>query len=389
MTLLTTLIGTLLFAVAGPVVGCLLAGLDRIISARMQGRVGPPLLQPYYDVRKLFEKERVSVNSVEGVYVACALLFALIAGGIFYSGGNLLLCVFVITLSSLFFIMAAYSTRSPYAEIGAARETLQVMSYEPMVLLMAVAFFQASGSFDVAEVLQLDHPIICTIWLVFLGVLFILTIKLRKSPFDLSMSHHAHQEIVRGMTTEMSGPTLGMVEIMHWCENVLFLGYIATIAVPWQAYMVPQFMMMRSWHLNNTHLAIICLQAFSAFGVFMMKQFYEGVPTELCEAARIDGLSEYGIYARIMLPLSLPAVSTLVIFTFVNTWNDFLGPLIYLTKTELKTIQIGLRMFISQYSAEYGLIMAASVIALIPVLIVFLSLQKYFVQGVASSGLKG
>ena len=82
MTLLTTLIGTLLFAVAGPVIGCLLAGLDRIISARMQGRVGPPLLQPYYDVRKLFEKERVSVNSVEGVYVACALLFALIAGGI-------------------------------------------------------------------------------------------------------------------------------------------------------------------------------------------------------------------------------------------------------------------------------------------------------------------
>lgn len=161
------------------------------------------------------------------------------------------------------------------------------------------------------------------------------------------------------------------------------------LAVPWQAYMVPQFMMMRSWHLNNTHLAIICLQAFSAFGVFMMKQFYEGVPTELCEAARIDGLSEYGIYARIMLPLSLPAVSTLVIFTFVNTWNDFLGPLIYLTKTELKTIQIGLRMFISQYSAEYGLIMAASVVALIPVLIVFLSLQKYFVQGVASSGLKG
>lgn len=172
-------------------------------------------------------------------------------------------------------------------------------------------------------------------------------------------------------------------------KNVLFLGYIATIAVPWQAYMVPQFMMMSSWNLNNTHLAIMCLQAFSAFGVFLMKQFYEGVPSELCEAARIDGLSEYGIWWHIMLPLSLPAVSTLTIFTFVSTWNDFLGPLIYLTKTELKTIQIGLRMFISQYSAEYGLIMAASVVALIPVLIVFLSLQKYFVQGVASSGIKG
>lgn len=172
-------------------------------------------------------------------------------------------------------------------------------------------------------------------------------------------------------------------------KKTLFLGYIATIAVPWQAYMVPQFMMMRSWGLNNTHLAIICLQAFSAFGVFLMKQFYEGVPTELCEAARIDGLSEYGIWWRIMLPLSKPALSTLTIFTFVATWSDFLGPLIYLTKTELKTIQIGLRMFISQYSAEYGLIMAASVIALIPVLIVFLALQKYFVQGVATAGLKG
>ena len=172
-------------------------------------------------------------------------------------------------------------------------------------------------------------------------------------------------------------------------KNVLFLGYIATIALPWQAYMVPQFMMLRSWGLNNTHLAIILLQAFSAFGVFLMKQFYEGVPSELCEAARIDGLSEYGIWARIMLPLSKPAISTLIIFTFVSTWNDFLGPLIYLTETELKTIQIGLRMFISQYSAEYGLIMAASVIALIPVLVVFLCLQKYFVQGVASAGLKG
>ena len=172
-------------------------------------------------------------------------------------------------------------------------------------------------------------------------------------------------------------------------KKVLFLGYIATIAVPWQAYMVPQFMMMRSWNLNNTHLAIICLQAFSAFGVFLMKQFYEGVPSELCAAARIDGLSEYGIWMRIMLPLSKPALSTLTIFTFVATWNDFLGPLIYLTRNELKTIQIGLRMFISQYSAEYGLIMAASVIALIPVLVVFLALQKYFVQGVASTGLKG
>jgi multiple sugar transport system permease protein len=172
-------------------------------------------------------------------------------------------------------------------------------------------------------------------------------------------------------------------------RKTLFLGYIATIAVPWQAYMVPQFIMMRSLGFNNTHLSIICLQAFSAFGVFMMKQFYESVPGELREAARIDGLSEYGVWLRIMLPLSMPALSTLTIITFVNTWNDFLGPLIYLTRTDLKTIQIGLRMFISQYSSEYGLIMAASVVTLAPVLTIFLSLQRYFVQGVASTGIKG
>ncbi len=231
MTLLFTLIGTIVFAVVGPALGCLLAGLDRIISARMQGRVGPPLLQPYYDVRKLLGKERVSVNSSEFVYVACALFFAILAGGIFFSGGNLLLCVFVITLSSLFFIVAAYSSRSPYAEIGAARETIQVMAYEPMVLLFAVAFFMAVGSFDISAVLGAQVPAIATIWLAFLGLLFVLTIKLRKSPFDLSMSHHAHQELVRGMTTEMSGPTLAMVEVMHWCETVLFLGWIGIFFV--------------------------------------------------------------------------------------------------------------------------------------------------------------
>jgi len=172
-------------------------------------------------------------------------------------------------------------------------------------------------------------------------------------------------------------------------KKTLFLCYISTIAMPWQVYMVPQFIMMRGFHLNNTHLAIICLQAFSAFGVFLMRQFYQSIPDELCEAARIDGMNEYQIWGKIMLPLSKPALSTLLIFAFVGTWNDFLGPMIYLTKTELKTIQIGLRMFITQYSSEYGLIMAASVVVLIPVLIVFLSLQKFFVEGIASSGIKG
>ena len=172
-------------------------------------------------------------------------------------------------------------------------------------------------------------------------------------------------------------------------RNGLFLAYIATIAMPWQVYMVPQFILMRRMGLNDRLLAIICLQAFSAFGVFLMKQFYEGIPDDLCEAARIDGMSEYQIYTKIMLPLSKPALATLVIFTFVNTWNDYLGPLIYLKTQNKKTIQLGLKMFISQYSSDYGLIMAGSMLSLIPVLIIFLCFQKYFVEGVASTGLKG
>lgn len=189
------------------------------------------------------------------------------------------------------------------------------------------------------------------------------------------------------LTSSFAAYAFAKLEFKH--KNKLFLAYIATIAMPWQVYMVPQFIMMRGMGLNDKLLAMICLQAFSAFGVFMMKQFYEDIPDSLCEAARIDGMSEYRIYSSIMLPLSKPALSTLTIFTFVNTWNDYLGPLIYLKTETKKTIQLGLKMFIGQFAAEYGLIMAGSIITLIPVLIVFLSLQKYFVEGVAATGLKG
>ncbi len=172
-------------------------------------------------------------------------------------------------------------------------------------------------------------------------------------------------------------------------RNVLFLAYISTIAVPWQAYMLPQYILMHAFGLYDRLLAIMVLQAFSAFGVFLMRQFYQSIPDELCEAARIDGLSEYGIWALIMLPLSTAAIATLVIFTFVGTWNDYMGPMIYLTRDENKTIQIGLRRFIQENSSDYHLIMAASVVSLVPVSAVFLALQRYFIEGIATSGLKG
>ncbi len=228
---LFTLIGILAFVILGPVLGCLLDGLDRKITARMQGRVGPPLLQPYYDVRKLIAKDKVSVNTVEGTYVTCALVFVMVGGGVFFAGGNFLLCVFLVTLAALFFILAAYSSRSVYAEVGADREALQVMAYEPTVLLVAVCMFLTLGTFDVAGVTLGSLPMVVVCLPIFLALLFVLTIKLRKSPFDLSYSHHAHQELVKGMTTEMSGQTLAKVDIMHWCETVLFLGWVGMFFV--------------------------------------------------------------------------------------------------------------------------------------------------------------
>ncbi|WP_022882803.1 carbohydrate ABC transporter permease [Gryllotalpicola ginsengisoli] len=172
-------------------------------------------------------------------------------------------------------------------------------------------------------------------------------------------------------------------------RDALFLAYIATIAVPWQAYMIPQYVMMQHAHLTNTFWSLILLQAFGAFGVFLMRQYYMTIPDELTEAARIDGLNDYGIWARIVLPLSKPALASLALLTFVNTWNDYMGPFIYLSSNNLWTVQLGLRQFIGQYEADYAMIMTGSVISILPILVIFLAGQRYFIAGIATSGLKG
>ncbi len=172
-------------------------------------------------------------------------------------------------------------------------------------------------------------------------------------------------------------------------RDILFLCYVATMAIPWQVYMLPQYSMMNQMHLVDTHIGYILMQSFSAFGVFLMRQFFISIPNELLEAARIDGMTEYGIFAKIALPLSKSSISTLVIFTFVTIWNDYMGPMIYFNTETKKTLQLGIKMFIGQYATEYGLVMAASVLSLIPVLVIFLLGQKQFVQGIASSGIKG
>lgn len=221
-----SVIGIVAFLFAAPVLGCLLAGIDRKLSAGLQGRVGPKLLQPYYDFRKLLDKEDATVNGAQDMYVLLYLVFIVLSGVVFFAGGNFLLCVFILTLGSLFLIVAAYASRSPYAELGAQREIVQVMSYEPMVLLVAAGLFMATGTFRVEDMLAADAPAIRYAPLIFIGFIYVLTIKLRKSPFDISMSHHAHQELVRGLTTELSGKTLAMIELSHWYENILFLGWV-------------------------------------------------------------------------------------------------------------------------------------------------------------------
>jgi multiple sugar transport system permease protein len=181
----------------------------------------------------------------------------------------------------------------------------------------------------------------------------------------------------------------GFAKLRFPGRDWLFLAYLATIAVPWQAYMIPQYLIMEKLGLVNTHLSIILLQAFGAFGVFLMRQYYQSIPDELIEAARIDGLSEYRIWWRIMLPLSRPAIASLGLLTFVATWNDYMGPFIYFTSNELWTVQLGLRSFVGQYDAAYAMIMTGSVISVLPVVLVFLLGQRHFIQGIATSGLKG
>jgi len=172
-------------------------------------------------------------------------------------------------------------------------------------------------------------------------------------------------------------------------RNLIFICYVGTIAVPFQVYMIPQYIMMKNLHLTDTLMALILLQSFSAFGVFLFRQFFISIPEELSESARIDGLGEFGIYRKIILPLSKPAIATLTIFQFVFVWNNFLEPLVYLTSTGNKTIQLGIRMFITQYTANYALIMAATVVSLVPIAIMFLSMQKFFIEGIATTGIKG
>lgn len=235
---MTTALMVIAYLILAPVVGGLLAGVDRIVSARMQGRVGPPLLQPFYDVFKLTEKEKITVNKIQDFYVLCFFVFVVVTGAFFFAGESLLMIIFTLTLASVFLILAAFSSNSPYAQVGAERELLLMMAYEPMVLITAIGFYIQTGSFRVDDILGAEIMPLLPLIGIFAGYVYILTIKFRKSPFDLSTSHHGHQELVKGLTTEFSGTTLAIMEVAHWYENVFLLGIVFLFFMNGSALMV-------------------------------------------------------------------------------------------------------------------------------------------------------
>lgn len=209
---------------AGPLLGGLASGLDRILTARFQARIGPPLLQAFYDVAKLLGKEKMTVNIWQAFCAYCYLAAASISVVLFFLRSDLLLILFIQAVGAVFLVVGAFSSASPFSQVGAGRELLQILSYEPLLVLVVAGIYLQTGSFKVASVYAWDEPLLLKLPLLFLGLGYVLTVKLRKSPFDLAAGRHAHQELVKGLLTDYSGPYLALVEIGHWYETVLVLG---------------------------------------------------------------------------------------------------------------------------------------------------------------------
>jgi ech hydrogenase subunit B len=209
-----------------PVIGCLYAGIDRKITARLQGRVGPPLLQPYYDVRKLLSKDNLVVNPSQNFYVVVYVAFLILSLLMLVLKADILMIIFVYTVSSIALIVGGMSTGSPYARIGSSREIMAILAYEPILILYALAIYLLTGTFKLSALVNASTPLLMYTPLIFIAMIVVLNIKLKKSPFDYSTSHHGHQELVKGMTTEYSGPGMAGIEIGHFYEYVFLTGLI-------------------------------------------------------------------------------------------------------------------------------------------------------------------
>ncbi|MEE1115022.1 MAG: complex I subunit 1 family protein [Eubacterium sp.] len=226
-SILTKVIFVAAYILLAPLIGGLLAGIDRKISARMQRRIGPPILQPFYDVHKLWHKQVIAVEKAQSWFLMTYLILMIFTGAMMFSGTDILMCFFVLSTAAAFLFFAAMVTNSPYGYIGAQRELLQIMAYEPSILMTCVGFYLVAHSFEVSKIVA--GPVSRILYLpgFFAAFVFSLTIKLRKSPFDTSASRHPHQELVKGLTTEMGARNLAIFEIAEWYETVFLCGVVA------------------------------------------------------------------------------------------------------------------------------------------------------------------
>lgn len=222
---MNTIILAIAALILAPLAGGFIAGVDRRLTAWLQSRYGPPILQPFYDVFKLFGKDRMVVNSWQALCAYVYVVGAALSVVLLFTGADMLLIFFVLTVGGVFMVMGALASPSPYSQIGSQRELLQMLAYEPLLILVFAAIAAVTGSFKVSAVFGQAKPLLYDIPLMFIVLGYALTIKLRKSPFDISACHHAHQELVRGVYTEYSGPYLALVEIAHWYEVILVLGF--------------------------------------------------------------------------------------------------------------------------------------------------------------------
>ena len=209
-----------------PFVGALVMGIDRKITARIQGRYGPPILQPIYDVIKLLKKESVLLNTIQILYAYLHLAFMILTVLFILLGQDLLMILFVLAFSTISLILGGMCVYSPYSRIGSQREIIQLISYEPILVLMVIGVYLVNGSFMVRDLTATGKPLLFSLPLIFLSFFLAMTIKLQKSPFDFATSHHAHQEIVKGITIEYSGKYLALIEITHFYEIILVMVFV-------------------------------------------------------------------------------------------------------------------------------------------------------------------
>jgi ech hydrogenase subunit B len=213
-----TIITAVILALATPIIGGLLAGVDRKLTAKMQERIGPPLMQPFYDVLKLWGKSPMISNNLQPILAFGYLGFAILAAGMVTFQQDLLLVLFIMGIADICLTVAAVSTKSPYSYLGGRREFLAMLSYEPVMLLVYVAIFLVTGSFTIKGIYAYGQPLLMVLPLALVALMFVLVIEMKKSPYDVSGSGHAHQELVRGVFTEFSSYTMALIELGHWTK---------------------------------------------------------------------------------------------------------------------------------------------------------------------------